>query len=113
MGIPNLETVLFFKKALSKQVDYLTESETYILISIDLMNRHGLRASGNTLFKYLSDFYHTPSRKKMFAIINKIKDQKYDFIRETGKGLGKNYVTTQRGKQYLFHLERTLKKYSV
>lgn len=110
MEIPNLESVLFFKKALIKQVDYLTESEAYILISIDLMNRQGLRASGNTLFKYLSEQYHTPSRKKMFAIINKIKDPKYGFICETGSRCGKNYIVTERGKQYLRAVERTLKK---
>lgn len=113
MGIPNLEGVLFFKKALNKQIDYLTESETYILISIDLMNRQGLRVSGNTLFKYLSELYHTQTRKKLFAIINKIKDPKYDFIRQTGRGSGRNYIVTLRGKQYLFHLELTLEKYSL
>lgn len=108
MGIPNLESVLFFKKALNKQIEYLTESETYILISIDLMNRQWLRVSGNTLFKCLSQLYHTPSRKKMYAILNKIKAPEYDFIRETGKGSGRNYVVTLRGKQYLFHIERAL-----
>ena len=102
MRATQLKRSRLFRYVLMKQFDHYSEVETYILMSIHLMNNQGKRCSCNTLFTYLSKIHRTPYKKKLFMIIKNLKEQ--GRIRGLGKGRGANLVITEYGRQYLFHL---------
>lgn len=116
MKTTQLTRCLLFRSALQKQINPLTEKETFILICISVMNDQHCRCSGNTLFRYLSKIHRTPSRKDLLSIIRKFKapDGQDDLmIRELGTGPGKNYLLTEGGKRHLFELGKKLKGVSL
>lgn len=107
MTTTQLKRALLFRYVLNKYFDHYTEVETYILISIYIMNTQGKRCSCNTLFTYLSKIHRTPYKKKMLLIVKNFIEQ--GRIRVLGKGPGTNLVLTEYGKQYLIHLEKKMR----
>mgnify|MGYP000976757977 CR=1 FL=1 len=107
MKLTYLKRCLLFRSAFKKQIERLTEGETFILLCIYLMNKKGERCSCNTLRMFMASVNHAQRNKNLRAVIRKFKSD--GLIRSFGKVVGANIVVSVLGQLHLIGLEKSLR----